>query len=346
MSSLPSGPTVIAAIGCRRRCRRTRRARAQHHLGDGARVVHRARVRHRADVRVAAGRRRGEAARDVFLVLLAGLAQVRVQVDEGRQEPAPRPSMTRARSERSGSRASGPDARDFSAFDQHVAVLVEGQSRIQGAHAFDHHQLDRLGHGGPDTMNQCRRRRVNTKREATAKSSAASAPVPRPEPPERGSRKTSRHHRRRRRHPRCCPRHRCRGWLPELPLAPPEPAAVAAGHRILDAELAAPDGFADALPLGRAETAGPASRIRREPDPEDRTDASPTRASTPLIARASELEALRELAGAHPQLVAVESEAADVTDSHAAHVPDALKIELGRGGAIQAKLVLGRPGGL
>ena len=59
-----------------------------HHLGDGARVVDRAGVGHHADVGEAARGRGREPREDVFLVFLARLAQVRVQVDERGQEPA------------------------------------------------------------------------------------------------------------------------------------------------------------------------------------------------------------------------------------------------------------------
>ena len=66
------------------------------HLGDGAGVVDRAGVGHRADVGEAARGRGREPGGDVFFVLLAGLAQVGVQVDERREEPAVLPAMTRA----------------------------------------------------------------------------------------------------------------------------------------------------------------------------------------------------------------------------------------------------------
>ena len=88
MSSCPFGPTVIAPIGCSARAADLAGAR-DHHLGDGARVVHRARVGHRADVGEAAGRGRGETGQDVLFVLLPRLAQVRVQIDESGQKPAP-----------------------------------------------------------------------------------------------------------------------------------------------------------------------------------------------------------------------------------------------------------------
>jgi len=68
------------------------------HLGDRARVVHRAGVRHRAHVGESARRRRREAAPDVLLVLLSRFADVCMQVDEPREEPRPR-SLDDARPE-------------------------------------------------------------------------------------------------------------------------------------------------------------------------------------------------------------------------------------------------------
>ena len=86
VSCSPRWPTVMAPIGCRRTVAERARLRDEH-LGDDARVVDGARVRHAADVDEAARRRGAQAALHVFLALGAGLAQVRVEIDEPRQQP-------------------------------------------------------------------------------------------------------------------------------------------------------------------------------------------------------------------------------------------------------------------
>ena len=95
----PRGPCVIAPIGRTRT--RADLARAPHdQLGHRALVVDRLGVRHAAHGREAAGGRRARAGLDVFLVFLARLAQVDVQVDEARARPTCRvTSMMRAADE-------------------------------------------------------------------------------------------------------------------------------------------------------------------------------------------------------------------------------------------------------
>ena len=85
----PRRPWVAAAITRTRTAAGLARA-ALDVLGHRRRVVHRVGVRHAAHRGVAAGRRRAGAGLDVFLVLLARLAQVRVQVDEAGREPQAR----------------------------------------------------------------------------------------------------------------------------------------------------------------------------------------------------------------------------------------------------------------
>ena len=103
----------MAPIGWRRDAAEGARL-GDEHLGDDARVVDRARVRHAADVDEAAGGRGAKAARDVFLSFGARLAQVRVQVDEAREQPRPWPlDDAHARRRRSRELCAGvrPDAR-------------------------------------------------------------------------------------------------------------------------------------------------------------------------------------------------------------------------------------------
>ena len=78
-----------------------------------------------------------EAARDVLLVLLAGLAQVRVQVDEAGQEPCAGAlddphALARGRGRRAASR---PTRVIAPALDDDVDLGVERARRVDGAYA-------------------------------------------------------------------------------------------------------------------------------------------------------------------------------------------------------------------
>ena len=103
-------------------------------VGDGAVVVDGARVRHTRDRREAAGRRRARARRDGLLVLMAGLAQVDVDVDEARADDLARGVHDlRPR----GHRQARPDALDLAVGDQHVLHAVRGVRRVDDAAARD-----------------------------------------------------------------------------------------------------------------------------------------------------------------------------------------------------------------
>ena len=94
----------------------------------------------------AAGRRRPQAACEVFFPLEAGLAQVGVQIDEAREQPGPRPvedpDSGGVRSEVLGGVA--PDARDAAALDDHVDLGVERSGGVDGANVAED---DCIGHG-------------------------------------------------------------------------------------------------------------------------------------------------------------------------------------------------------
>ena len=78
--------------------RRAGRGRRRADLREHARLVERrCRVRHRADRREAAVRGRGQAGGDRLGVLVAGFAQVHVEVDEARARRRPRPARSRRR---------------------------------------------------------------------------------------------------------------------------------------------------------------------------------------------------------------------------------------------------------
>src|SRR6266480_5659186 len=113
-------------------------------VGDGAVVVDGARVRHARDRREAAGRRRARPRRDGFLVLVAWLAQVHVDVDEPRaddlaasvQDLRPRRRLEVF-----------PDALDLLAGDQHVLRAVHAVRRVDDAAV-----LDEEAHGAPPLL--------------------------------------------------------------------------------------------------------------------------------------------------------------------------------------------------
>src|SRR6185295_14505846 len=96
---------------------------------DGAVVVGWHRVGHGADGGEAARRGRGRSGDDVFLVLLTGLAQVRVDVDEAGADPqvahVDDPGVTP-----DGRRQARLDARDLAILKQHVRLRIEAAPRI------------------------------------------------------------------------------------------------------------------------------------------------------------------------------------------------------------------------
>ena len=127
--TLPSRPRVAAAIGQHARGRVLARA-VEDVVGHRRVVVHRVRVRHAGD-RGEAARHGGAAARgDVFLVLLARLAQVAVQVDEAGRDPA----AARRRSPRAPDAAMpAPTAVDHAVLEQHVADARRVPTRDRAA---------------------------------------------------------------------------------------------------------------------------------------------------------------------------------------------------------------------
>ena len=109
-------------------------ARRLLHLRDHRRPVHRGlRVRHRADRREAAARSRRHARRHRLLVLLARLAQVRVQVDEARRDDPPR----RLQHGRPRAVDVRPQRRDPAVADQHVERRIDAAARVDHASAAD-----------------------------------------------------------------------------------------------------------------------------------------------------------------------------------------------------------------
>ena len=106
-------------------------ARAPHdQLGHRALVVERRRCSACADGGEAARRRGARAGRDVFLVLLPRLAQVRVQVDEARARPSlPRTSMTRTSAPSAGGDPRA-DRATTPSFEKHVRLGVDAAPGI------------------------------------------------------------------------------------------------------------------------------------------------------------------------------------------------------------------------
>jgi hypothetical protein len=96
-------------------------------------------------VREAACGRRGQAAPDVLLVLLAGLAEVRVEVHErGHDEEALAVDDARALGppDLVGRRA-GADPRELAVLDHHVDDGIEIAGGIDGAHGVENNQAHR-----------------------------------------------------------------------------------------------------------------------------------------------------------------------------------------------------------
>ena len=118
--------------------------RRVEHAGDQHRRINRRRrVGHRADRREAAARRGPRAGRDRLLVLLAGLAQVHVQVDEaGSDDESRRVQHGRA----VGRFQAGPGFGDAPVAEQQVERRVDAVAGVDQAAAADQ---DRCRHSPP-----------------------------------------------------------------------------------------------------------------------------------------------------------------------------------------------------
>ncbi len=103
-------------------------------LGDAGVVVDGTGVRHARDGREAAGHRRRHAGRDRFLVLLPGLAEMDVHVDETGTDDESARDLDDGDVAIDGKIA--PDARDPVAVDQQVERAVASVHRIDEASAF------------------------------------------------------------------------------------------------------------------------------------------------------------------------------------------------------------------
>ena len=131
----------------------------QDELRHARLIVHRIGVRHARDGGEAAGDGRGDTGRHRLLVLLSGLAQVHVHVDQtGRDDQSAELDHRRA----VGGKV-GPDARHDAVLDQHVADTVDPVCRIDDASRLQ--QVDhcwssvfglRLGSGLRATGSDCK----------------------------------------------------------------------------------------------------------------------------------------------------------------------------------------------
>jgi hypothetical protein len=110
------------------------------HLGDGAVVVDGLRVGHRAHHDEAPGGGGAGARDDVLFVLVARLAQVRVQVDEAGQHPLARAvvhdGVTLPR--RDALRGAAAHAGDPPGLDHHVGRVVQSRTRVDHTPAQQH----------------------------------------------------------------------------------------------------------------------------------------------------------------------------------------------------------------
>ena len=121
-------------------------------LRDSARIVDRLGVRHCADMRETAGRRSGEAGTQVFFVLVAGIAQVRVKVDKGgKQEFSPSVHhLGVLRAAKVLSRGAHAYPEDSTVVDHDIDSGVQRAGWIDGAGADHKQELWRLGHRRTD----------------------------------------------------------------------------------------------------------------------------------------------------------------------------------------------------
>jgi hypothetical protein len=108
------------------------------HLGDGAVVVDGLRVGHRAHHDEAPGGGGAGARDDVLFVLVARLAQVRVQVDEARTAQRPRASMRCTDSPAMPLRRTTADARDAALLDHQIGLFVAAVLRVDDPCRSDH----------------------------------------------------------------------------------------------------------------------------------------------------------------------------------------------------------------
>src|SRR2546426_889118 len=108
--------------------------RGEDVVGDGAVVVNGTRVRHARDRGEPTRRRSARARRDGLLVLVAGLAQVDVDVDEPRADDLAR-GVHDLRSR--GRLEALSDALDLAVGDQHILHAVRGVCRVDDAAVLD-----------------------------------------------------------------------------------------------------------------------------------------------------------------------------------------------------------------